>query len=87
MKKLSILLVALIGAFIMACSNDPQVEAKFVEEVNAAVEKLEKGSLTEKLEAAEELSKIADKEEYQDLRNTGAAKEAMERMEKALESL
>ena len=87
MKKLSILLIALVGAIIMACSNDPKVEAAFVEEVDAQIEKLENGSLTEKLEAAEELSKIADKEEYKDLRNTGEAAKAIERMNKAIENM
>jgi len=87
MKKLSILLVAFVGALIMACSNDPQVEAAFVKEIDAAIEKLEKGSLEEKIQAADELTQIANKEEYKDLRNTGEAAKAIERMNKAIENM
>ena len=40
MKKISLLLVALVAVFCVSCSNDPKVEGEFVKAVDEAIAQL-----------------------------------------------
>lgn len=88
MKKLSIILIAFIGVFCLSCSNDPKVEGEFVKAVDEAVAKFDNAKTIEEVQAfAEECEKISQNEEFANLRNTGAAKEAGEKLTKTMESI
>ena len=41
MKKISLLLVALVAVFCVSCSNDPKVEGEFVKAVDEAIAQFE----------------------------------------------
>ncbi len=88
MKKISFVLIALIGAFCLSCSNDPKIEGEFVKAVDEAVAKLENAKTMEEVQAfANEIQKISENEDFQKLSETGAAKEAAAKLEKAVESM
>lgn len=88
MKKLSLLLVALIGSLYLSCSNDPKVEADFVKAVDEAVAKLENAKTIEEVQAfANDVEAISNNEAFISLKETGAAKEAAEKLSKAVDSM
>lgn len=88
MKKISFVLIALFGAFCLSCSNDPKIEGEFVKAVDEAVAKLENAKTMEEVQAfADEIQKISENEDFQKLSETGAAKEAAAKLEKAVESM
>ena len=88
MKKLSILLIGVVCAFCVSCSNDPKIEGDFVKAVDEAVAKLENATTIEEVQAfAEDVKKINDNEDFKNLRQTGAAKEALDKLTKASEGM
>lgn len=88
MKQISFILIALVSAFCISCSNDPKVEGEFVKAVDEAVAKFENAKTIEDIQAfATEMEKISQNEEFSNLRETGAAKEAAEKLAKAVESM
>lgn len=88
MKKLSFILIGLICAFCMSCSNDPKIEQEFVKAVDEAVAKLENATTIEEVQAfAEDLEKIGENEKFSGLRESGAAKEAAAKLQKAAENI
>ena len=90
MKKISFVLIALIGAFCLSCSNDPKIEGEFVKAVDEAVAKLENAKTMEEVQAfADEIQKISENEDFQKLSETGAAKleKAVESMDKKMEEV
>lgn len=88
MRKLSFILIGLICAFCVSCSNDPKIEQEFVKAVDEAVAKLENATTMEDVQAfAEEVQKISENEQFSNLRESGAAKEAAAKLEKAAENL
>ena len=83
MKKISILLTALAAVFCISCSNDPKIEADYVKAVDDLCAKFESATtLSDIMDLTEEMSKLPEQEGFKDLRNTGAAKEATEKLEK-----
>ncbi len=88
MKKLSIYLIALISAFCVSCSNDPKVEGEFVKAVDEAVAKFENAKTIDDIKAfTEECEKIANNEQFANLKEVGAAKEAAEKLTKTMNSV
>ena len=88
MKKLSVILIALLCTFFISCSNDPKVEGEFVKAVDEVTAKIESASsLDDYLQILDDLQKIQSNEQFQDLHNTGAAKEAAEKLEKAADAI
>lgn len=88
MRKLSFILIGLICAFCVSCSNDPKIEQEFVKAVDEAVAKLENATTMEEVQAfAEEVQKISENEQFCNLRESGAAKEAAAKLEKATENM
>ncbi len=88
MKQISFILIALISAFCISCSNDPKVEGEFVKAVDEAVAKFENAKTIEEVQAfAEEVEKISQNEAFADLKETGAAKEAAEKLAKTVDSM
>ena len=78
----------MICAFCVSCSNDPKIEQEFVKAVDEAVAKLENATTMEEIQAfAEDVQKISENEQFCNLRESGAAKEAVAKLEKASENM
>ena len=88
MKKISLLLVALVAVFCVSCSNDPKVEGEFVKAVDEAIAQFENAKTMDDLTAfAQKIEEISNNEAFGNLKETGAAKEASERLEKCVDGM
>ncbi len=88
MKKISLLLVALVVVFCVSCSNDPKVEGEFVKAVDEAIAQFENAKTMDDLTAfAQKIEEISNNEAFGNLKETGAAKEASERLEKCVDGM
>ena len=88
MKKISLLFVALVAVFCVSCSNDPKVEGEFVKAVDEAIAQFEKAKTMDDLTAfAQKIEEISNNEAFGNLKETGAAKEASERLEKCVDGM
>ena len=85
MKKISLLLVALVAVFCVSCSNDPK---EFVKAVDEAIAQFENAKTMDDLTAfAQKIEEISNNEAFGNLKETGAAKEASERLEKCVDGM
>ena len=88
MKKISLLLVALVAVFCVSCSHDPKVEGEFVKAVDEAIAQFENAKTMDDLTSfAQKIEEISNNEAFGNLKETGAAKEASERLEKCVDGM